>query len=119
MAISKAMESAMEDAEFTASLDAMQTKEEVVAAFAAKGIDVEQEMGLSRTEGELSEEDLDNVSGGIGLATLALAVSLGWKVGADAGVLLRAYYDMKRYGNPYYSYSKARVNGILKKLGLE
>lgn len=123
MAFSKEMEALMADQAFAESLDAMETKEEISAAFAAKGVDVVKEMELDKevAEAELSEDDLEDAAGGVATATIALIISaapLAWKVGTSAGILIRAAYDAKKYGNPYRSYSKKKVDSILKKLNL-
>lgn len=118
MTFSKEMEAAMSDEAFANSLEKMETKEEVAAAFAAKGVDVEKEMGITEGETELSEDDLEGVAGGIAISTFVIAVSIGWKVGSSAGILVRALYDYRTYGNPYRSYSKAKVDGLLRKLNL-
>lgn len=119
MAFSKEMEALMADQAFAESLDAMETKEEVSAAFAAKGVDVAAEMGLDEGEVELDEDQLEDAAGGLAsLATFAAAAAMAWKVGTSAGILIRAFYDYKKYGDPYRSYSKKKVNSILKKLNL-
>lgn len=123
MAFSKEMEALMADQAFAESLDAMETKEDVSAAFAAKGVDVVKEMELDQevAEVELSEDDLEDAAGGVAVETIGLviyAATQAWKVGTSAGILIRAAYDAKKYGNPYRSYSKKKVNSILKKLNL-
>jgi len=114
--ISNKMDEVMQDEAFAKSLEGMETGAEVEAAFAAKGIDVKGELGIGGESEELSTDQLEDVQGGI--ATLAAAVVLGWKVGSGAGILARAYYDAQKYGNPYRTYSKSTVDGLLKKLRL-
>lgn len=115
MGFSKEMEAAMEDEAFQEKLGTLETEEEIKAAFSEKGVDFEKEFAADESgEGELSEEDMDNVAGG--LLTEAVIIALApyaWKAGKMAGILIRSSYDAKRYGNPYKTYSKSQVEKVV------
>lgn len=103
----------MENEEFVSKVESSENEEAVKAVYAEYGLET------NETD-EINPEQLENVTGGgaVTLAVLSTAVGLGWKVGSSAGILIRAYYDMKKYGDPYRSYSKKKVDSILRALNL-
>lgn len=116
MEFSKEMDAAMEDEAFQEKLGTLETEEEIKAAFSEKGVNFEKEFAVDESgERELSEEDMDNVAGG--LLTEAAIIALApyaWKAGKMAGILIRSSYDARRYGNPYKTYSKSQVEKVVK-----
>lgn len=79
--IQSVIEKAFADKEFVANLAKITTAEEAQKAFAAKGIEmtldeVQQVGDLMAQQGELSEDDLDNVAGGFAITT-GYAVIIG------------------------------------------
>ncbi len=129
MAVSEKAKQLMENADFQAKLEKAQDFDEYKAVFAAEGIDFEAEFSSDGDEGaELSAEDLDNVAGGISNSDVIRIVKNAYKVvkggpvrwfkfGASAGILLRAYTDMKIYGNPTRSYSAQEIEWAGKSMG--
>ncbi len=69
------------DETFVSSLLELETPEEVQKALAEKGVDLTideictVQKSLMQSDGELSEEDLENVSGGSIIATLIIVVA--------------------------------------------
>ena len=123
MEFSKELDEAMADEEFQKSLEE-KTGEEVKAAYAERGIDIEKELSVDESDSEsdeLSESDLENVAGGVKLSLdfLAKAMKYVWKGGINAGIIARSYYDLKRYGNATRSYSAERIYQAARALGLE
>lgn len=102
----------MENEEFIAKLEACETEEATKVLYAEYGLDME----LVAESEEISEDDLENVTGGgVVLATLVVAAApFAWKSGCKFGVLVRANYDAKKYGNMYRTYSKQQVDSAIK-----
>ena len=83
------------------------------------------------TNAELSEDDLSEVAGGLSakdmkrLLKRAVAIVKDgpvkgtWKFSTSCGVLLRAYYDLNRYGNATRSYSESEIMRAAKYIGCE
>ena len=104
------IEQLMENEEFIAKLEACETEE------ATKALYEEYELEMEPVESEeITEEDLDIVTGGsVTLATLVIAAApFAWKSGCKFGVLIRANYDAKRYGNMYHTYTKKQVDSAM------
>lgn len=61
----------LENADFMAEIEKLDSVEEVLAAFRAKGVEVtaEELQAMSAEEGELDLDALDNVAGGIQMIT--------------------------------------------------
>lgn len=84
------------DETFIASILAMETPEEVQKALAEKGLDLSLEEisaiknTLTEDEGELSEDDLENVAGGIALTTLICGLIIGGAAAAGTVSLGKA-----------------------------
>ena len=95
---------------------AVATIEELQAVFSKRGVTVsEAELdtlmaSTFTTEGELAEDDLEDVAGGISLRQFLFA----WKVGGCIGISARRLYDKYKHGNPDYTYSYADFKKMLK-----
>jgi len=104
------IEELMENEEFISKLEKCETEDAANALY--------EEYNLEKTDvndAEFSEEELENVAGGFaisaGMAALIIAAApIAWKAGAKYGVLVRANYDYKKYGDMYRSYSKKEVD---------
>ncbi len=104
-------EQLMENEEFIAKLEACETEEATKALYAEYGLDMEP---VVESE-EISEDELENVTGGAVISALVIAAApFAWKSGCKFGVLVRANYDAKRYGNMYRTYSKKQVDSAMK-----
>lgn len=79
---------------FMEKINATESFEEAKALFAAEGVDLEAEL-KGPGEGELSEDSLENVAGGISWKAAVTA----WNVGVQAGVIIRNVWDA-RHGRP-------------------
>ncbi len=99
-------------------LATVESYEDIKAVFAAYDCQLSDEdidtmfnkVAASCAEGELDEENLDNVAGGISWG----AVKLAWGVGKRAGIGIRMVYDHYKYGNAQKNYSyKQLVTGKL------
>lgn len=106
---SEKVNAVFEDQEFSKKLATLESKEEVIAAFAEKGMDYEKDFAsvvneASFSEGELDEKALENVSGGLTLGQVVQA----WKFGWNLGVNIRRIYDGYKYGDPYRTYPKGQ-----------
>lgn len=99
MAISKKLEEIMENKALAEEIDALSTHEEAVAYFAAKGVDIDAEFAANAT-GELDEESLEDVAGGVVVAIVA-----GWVVGRTVGIAARRTYDQIKYGDKNRTYT--------------
>ena len=104
---SEKVNAVFEDQDFTEKLATLESEEDIVAAFAEKGLDYEKDFAAvleesNPPEGELDDETLEFVSGGGKLKLFVSAAVGGWK----AGVLIRRAYDYVRYGDPYKTYAK-------------
>lgn len=118
--------------EFVAALENVETMEEVTDLFQKEGIDLEALAEEAVEEVELSEEDLDDVAGGIstkqlGKLLLASAKRIlnpkGWKgavkaTAKDSAILLVAYYDVLKHGDATHTFSKKTIEGAAKRFGL-
>lgn len=81
------------DSEFQANVANAKDINEIIALFKEKGIDVTEEQLLKVAdqagEDELSESDMENVSGGIILEVAAFCV--GWQVGKAIRKAVKGY----------------------------
>lgn len=109
----------VENEEFINKLEKCASEEEAKALWKEYDIEENQQADL-----ELEETELKDVSGGISLnySGLDWAVKHAkniWKYSVDFGVICRAYYDLKRYGDATRSYSSDRIFKAARHLGLE
>lgn len=102
----------MENEEFITKLEECETEEATKALYAEYGLDMEP---VVESE-EISEDELENVTGGAAvISSLVIAAApFAWKSGCKFGVLVRANYDAKKYGNMYRTYSKKQVDSAIK-----
>lgn len=124
-------EELMESKEFVEGLEKTGSFDEVKESFKNNGVDLESELGLAEGDAELSEDDLADVAGGLStkdmsrLLKRAVAIVKDgpvkgtWKFSTSCGVLLRAYYDLNRYGNATRSYSESEIMRAAKYIGCE
>ena len=124
-------EELMNNQEFVAGLENTGSFDDVKAAFKDNGVDLDEELALNADDAELSEKDLEDVAGGLSkndmkrLLKRAVAVVKdgpivgAWKFSTSCGVLLRAYYDLNRYGNATRSYSEKEILKAAKYIGCE
>jgi len=124
-------EELMDNQEFVAGLENTGSFDDVKAAFKDNGVDLDEELALNVDDAELTENDLAEVAGGISKGDmkriLKRAVSIvkegpivgTWKFSTSCGVLLRAYYDLNRYGNATRSYSEKEIMKAAKYIGCE
>ncbi len=118
--------------EFVAALENVETMEEVVGLFQNEGIDLEALVAEAEGKDELSEEDLEDVAGGMSAKQLGkIILAAGWRIvnpkgwrGAikataqDSAILLVAYYDVVKYGNATRTYSQKTIESAAKRFGL-
>lgn len=105
--------------EFVKKLEDCKSEEEAKELWKEYNIEESQD-----EETELAEDELKDVAGGIklNLSGLDWAVKHAnnvWKYSVDFGVICRAYYDMKRYGDATRSYSADRIYKAARRLRLE
>lgn len=124
-------EELMGSKEFVEGLEKTGSFDEVKESFKDNGVDLETELGLAEGDAELSENDLADVAGGLStrdmsrLLKRAVAIVKDgpvkgtWKFSTSCGVLLRAYYDLNRYGNATRSYSESEIMRAAKYIGCE
>ena len=124
-------EELMDNKEFVDGLESTESFDDVKAAFKDNGVDLDEELALNVEDEELSEGDLDEVAGGLSkkdmkrLLKRAVAIVkegpiVGtWKFSTSCGVLLRAYYDLNRYGNATRSYSESEIMRAARYIGCE
>ena len=124
-------EELMDNKEFVEGLESTGSFDEVKAAFKDNGVDLDAELTPSAEDEELSEAALEGVAGGLSakdmkrLLKRAVAVVKDgpivgtWKFSTSCGVLLRAYYDLNRYGNATRSYSEKEIMKAAKYIGCE
>lgn len=97
--------------EFLEKIENMESLEEVKSAFAENGVDLDvdamKELVTQNSE-ELSEDKLDDVSGGI-----IGAIALGWGIGKAIGIVGRTIYEDATGKKRTYS-----MKNILKSVGL-
>lgn len=122
-------EELMDSKEFVEGLEKTESFDEVKESFKSNGVDLEAELGLAEGDAELSEGDLADVAGGLSAKDLnrilkrAVAIVKDgpvkgtWKFSTSCGVLLRAYYDLNRYGNATRSYSESEIMRAAKYIG--
>lgn len=123
-------EELMDDKKFTDSLEGA-SFDEVKAAFKNEGVDLDVLLKTDDDKAdELTENDLDEVSGGITGGDLFRIVKQSYKVvkegkfgifkyGMSAGVLLRAYYDSIVYNDVTRSYSADEIMRAARYMGVE
>ena len=124
-------EELMENKEFMESLENTASFDEVKEAFGNNGVNLDNELSADTADAELTENDLDDVAGGLSAAdikrilkrSIAIVKSgpiVGtWKFSTSCGVLLRAYYDLNKYGDATRSYSADEIMRAAKYLGCE
>lgn len=105
------LEELMENEEFITKLEACETEEATKALYAEYSLEI-----TENSSEEISEAELANVTGGAVLTTafLTIIAPFAWKSGAKMGILIRANYDAKKYGNMYRSYTKKQVDDAMK-----
>lgn len=91
--------------DFMRKLDETKSYEEAKELFAAEGVDLDAELESNQSvelpaDVELSEEELEGVAGGITWGQIKKA----WKIGLQAGVVIRNLWDAA-HGKPL-SYPK-------------
>ena len=95
-----------------AELEKVENREDFIKAFAIRGVEMTEEDAddmlkeLVPTDGELTDDDLEGVAGGM---SLIQAIKLGWGIGARAGMLARMLYDKYKYNNAYRNYNWKNV----------
>lgn len=95
-----------------AELEKVGNREDFIKAFAIRGVEMTEEDAddmlkeLVPTDGELTDDDLEGVAGGM---SLIQAIKLGWGIGARAGMLARMLYDKYKYNNAYRNYNWKNV----------
>lgn len=124
-------EELMDNKEFVEGLENTESFDGVKAAFKENGVDLDEELAANVESEELSETDLDDVAGGLSKSDmkrlLKRAVAIvkdgpvkgTWKFSTSCGVLLRAYYDLNKYGNATRSYSESEIMKAAKYIGCE
>lgn len=124
-------EELMENKGFMEGLESTESFDGVKAAFKENGVDLDEELATNVESEELSEADLDDVAGGLSkndmkrLLKRAIAIVKDgpikgtWKFSTSCGVLLRAYYDLNKYGNATRSYSESEIMRAAKYIGCE
>lgn len=124
-------EELMDSKDFVEGLEKTESFDEVKENFKNNGVDIEAELGLAEGDAELTEDDLADVAGGISAKDmkrlLKRAVAIvkegpvkgAWKFSTSCGVLLRAYYDLNKYGNATRSYSESEIMRAAKYIGCE
>lgn len=98
-----------DDGALAKELETADSKEAFLAAFARKGIELTSEEAdellleivPAEKAGELNENDLESVAGGISLKAAIAA----WKAGVRVGIVARMIYDKLRYNNAYKNYN--------------
>ena len=123
-------EEIMNNEEFVNGLDNAGSYEELVSAFENEGVNIEEIIPAEETEeAELSEEDLEDVTGGLSKkdvnrivkAAVKLVkgnkIASAWKFGTSVGILLKAYYDVEKYGDATHTYSEKQIMKAAKTLG--
>lgn len=128
MAFSEKFVAVLENPEVVERFDGVTTEEEAIAIFKEYGIDYASEVAaFVNTETELSEDDLEQVAGGISIGdvkTVYNAVNkvLKWRFGVgakqavkDLAICARVIYDYARYKNLYRTYSKSTVQKIINR----
>ena len=96
-----------DNGEFAKQLEAAQSKDEIIEAFAAHGIelttnDADDLLKETFVDDELNEEALEDVAGGM---SVWQAAKIGWGIGARVGMIGRMIYDKYKSGNPYKNYT--------------
>ncbi len=95
-----------------AELEKVEKREDFIKAFAIRGVEMTEADAddmlkeLVPTDGELTDDDLEGVAGGM---SLIQAIKLGWGIGARAGMLARMLYDKYKYNNAYRNYNWKNV----------
>lgn len=95
METAKTFDELMQDKNFIAKLNEAKSVEEAEKMCAESGVDLNSELS-DLPEGELSDNQLDAVAGGV--VTWAMAKKAA-AFGAQAGVVIRNLYDLKK-GRP-------------------
>lgn len=120
-------EEIMAKEEFVNTLENTASYEEFAEVFAKEGVNIE-ELMPSDSE-ELSEDDLVDVAGGVSAKDLKRIVKAAvktvksgpvkgaWRFGTSCGILLKAYYDIEKYGDATHTYSESQIMKAAKALG--
>ena len=113
-----------DDGALAAELEKVESRDDYIKVFAARGVELTEEEAdemlkdlLLPTDGELNDDDLEGVAGGITFAAVLAAVKKGWGIGARAGMLARMLYDKIKTGNAYANYNWKNV--ITGKVGIK
>lgn len=116
--------------EFVAALENVETMEEVKEIFQKDGINLDEMMEAEIESEELSEDDLEDVAGGISskqmkniLVAAFKRIKGGWRgalwgTAKDSAVLLTAYYDVMQHGNATRTFSEKEILAAAKRFGL-
>ena len=120
-------EEIMNNEEFVNGLDNAASYEEFAGMFEKEGVNIAEMFPAEEEEAELSEDDLDDVTGGVSAKDLKRIVKAAYKTvqnpanvfkfGASCGILLRSYYDIQKYGNATRTYSEKQIMKAAKTLG--
>ncbi len=120
-------EEIMNNEEFVNNLDNAASYEEFASMFEKEGVNIEEMFPAEEAEDELSEDDLDDVTGGVSAKDLKRIVKASFKAvknpvnvfkwGAACGILLRSYYDIEKYGNATRTYSEKQIMNAAKTIG--
>ena len=100
-------------------LEGVEGREDFIKIMAGHGVELTAEEAdemlqeIMPKDGELSDDDLEGVAGGM---SLLKAVKLGWDIGSRAGMLARMVYDKYKYNDPYRNYNWKNV--ISGKVGI-
>jgi len=100
-------------------LEGVASREDFIKIMAANGVELTAEeademlQDIMPQEGELSDDDLEGVAGGM---SLLKALKLGWGIGSRAGMLARMLYDKYKYNDAYKNYNWKNV--ISGKVGI-
>lgn len=117
--------------EFAVALENVQTVEEAEALFEKDGMDIKALMAEEAEEEELSEEDLDDVAGGISAKQMKKILKAafkrlgggGWRGAAggavyDSAILITAYWDVIKHGDATRTFSEEKIMDAAKRFGL-
>lgn len=120
-------EEIMNNEEFVNNLDNATSYEEFAGMFEKEGVNIEEMLPAEEEEAELSEDDLEDVTGGLSAKDLKRIVKASikavknpanvFKWGAACGILLRAYYDIEKYGDATHTYSEKQITKAAKTIG--
>lgn len=121
------LEELFENEEFVSKMEASETDEEMQALMDEYNLEIPET--VEKTDGELTEDDLQGVAGGMSVAGLVEAFKFVWDNGGGKAVTaiinpktIKAFYvcskansDFKK-GNMYRTYSEKTVNNAINTL---